>query len=134
MRYGCNTNCPFLIFCDVLLTSNRYQIADILQITCVNLSTKQHYITFFLTQIFIVLFLFSAIMSCYHQIDIKTSQSYRKLCAIIYHHQKTNAYAIKILIKYFSIFLCRNLARGSTIMISPDFTLTKNKLYRSFSE
>uniref|UniRef100_U5ETA3 Putative scylla n=1 Tax=Corethrella appendiculata TaxID=1370023 RepID=U5ETA3_9DIPT len=28
----------------------------------------------------------------------------------------------------------KNLARGSTIMISPEFTLTKNKLYRSFSE
>ncbi|XP_055694011.1 protein charybde-like [Lutzomyia longipalpis] len=28
----------------------------------------------------------------------------------------------------------KNLARGSTIMISPDFNLTKNKLYRSFSE
>lgn len=28
----------------------------------------------------------------------------------------------------------KNLTRGSTIMISPDFTLTKTKLYRSFSE
>jgi len=28
----------------------------------------------------------------------------------------------------------KNLARSSTIMISPDFTITKNKLYRSFSE
>jgi hypothetical protein len=28
----------------------------------------------------------------------------------------------------------KNLARGSTIMISPEFTLTKNKLYRSFSD
>jgi hypothetical protein len=28
----------------------------------------------------------------------------------------------------------KNLARGSTIMISPEYLLTKNKLYRSFSE
>jgi len=28
----------------------------------------------------------------------------------------------------------KNLARSSTIMISPDFIITKNKLYRSFSE
>jgi len=28
----------------------------------------------------------------------------------------------------------KNLARSSTIMISPEFKITKNKLYRSFSE
>lgn len=34
----------------------------------------------------------------------------------------------------FYCFHYRNLARSSTIMISPDFIITKNKLYRSFSE
>lgn len=36
---------------------------------------------------------------------------------------------------YSSLFSpSRNLARSSTIMISPEFLVAKNKLYRSFSE
>lgn len=34
----------------------------------------------------------------------------------------------------FPLCPCRNLARRSTIIISPDYTLIKNKLYNSFLE